>query len=58
MDDVASAAGISRGHMMKVVRRLVSLELVESVRGRGGGLRLAMSPAEIVVGHVVRSTEQ
>ena len=58
MDDITSVFGISKGHVMKAVRRLVGLELVESVRGRGGGLRLARPPSRIVVGDVVRATEE
>lgn len=48
---------ISRNHLMKVVQRLVQLDLVASDRGRGGGLRLARPPAEIGVGQVVRALE-
>lgn len=49
---------ISRNHLMKVVQRLVQLDLVASDRGRGGGLRLARPADEIVVGAVVRALEE
>ena len=55
--EVSTAYGISQHHLVKVVQRLVEEGLVESTRGRGGGLRLARSPSEINVGHVVRATE-
>jgi len=40
-----------------VAQRLAELGLVEAVRGRGGGLRLARTPEEIGVGALVQATE-
>ena len=42
---------------MKVVQTLTDLGVVESQRGRGGGMRLAMAPSEINVGWLIRQTE-
>jgi Rrf2 family transcriptional regulator, nitric oxide-sensitive transcriptional repressor len=55
--EVARSYGISYHHLVKVGALLADLGLVEAVRGRGGGLRLARSPAEINVGWLVRRTE-
>jgi Rrf2 family nitric oxide-sensitive transcriptional repressor len=55
--EVSRAYGISSAHLTKVAQRLTELGVVEAVRGRGGGLRLARPPEEIGVGTLVRATE-
>jgi Rrf2 family nitric oxide-sensitive transcriptional repressor len=57
VDQVAAAHGISRAHIMKIVHELGKAGYVETVRGRGGGFRLARAPGEITVGEIVRVTE-
>ncbi len=54
---IADAYDISRHHLMKVVQELGRRGYVDTVRGRGGGLRLRLSPERINIGRVVRDME-
>jgi Rrf2 family nitric oxide-sensitive transcriptional repressor len=49
--------GLSRNHLHKVVQDLVAQGLVRTVRGKGGGVQLALPPDQIRVGAVVRQLE-
>ena len=57
INEVAQSHGISRSHLTKIVQELAAQGLLETTRGRGGGMRLMKPAHEINVGAVVRSTE-
>ena len=55
--EIATRMEMSEDHLLKVVKRLVQLGLVRTIRGRHGGIQLAQPPEEIRVAAVVRATE-
>ena len=57
ISEIAEAHGISRSHLTKIVMTLSGMGLLETTRGRGGGLRLLKPAREIVLGDVIRQTE-
>ncbi|HXS05574.1 MAG TPA: Rrf2 family transcriptional regulator [Rhizomicrobium sp.] len=57
IQEVADAYGISKNHLTKVAFDLGRAGFLETVRGRGGGLKLARKPEEIGLGDVLRVTE-
>ncbi len=55
--EVAEAYGISRNHLVKVVHRLAQLGYIESSKGKGGGIKLALPPEKLKLGDLVRALE-
>ena len=57
IDEVAAAYGISKAHLMKITNELGRKGLIETIRGRQGGMRLARDASAIRVGDIVRACE-
>lgn len=55
--EIADLYKISMNHLSKVVFELGKLGLIETIRGRNGGIMLGKDPAEINIGAVIRHTE-
>jgi Rrf2 family nitric oxide-sensitive transcriptional repressor len=58
IQEIADRFGISKNHLMKVAYELGQSGFVETVRGRGGGLRLAKPAESIRLGKLVRQCER
>jgi len=57
IQQISRAYNISRHHLTKVVNRLARIGVLTTTPGRGGGMRLAMSPDQIRIGETIRQTE-
>ena len=56
--EIASAFSVSELFLFKILQPLVENGLVQTVRGRNGGVRLAKPAAELTLFDVVRVTEE
>ena len=55
--DIANACNASNNHLGHVIHQLQQYGFVETMRGRAGGLQLALKPREISIGRVFRLFE-
>lgn len=55
--ELADSHAVSKNHLMKIVNDLARQGLLQTTRGRGGGLRLLKPATDIRIGDVVRQTE-
>ncbi|WP_350333663.1 RrF2 family transcriptional regulator [Coralliovum pocilloporae] len=56
--ELAEMHNLSFNHLAKVTQWLTSEGYVDSIRGRSGGLRLAMEPKDISLGALMRKSER
>lgn len=57
ISDIAQAYDISENHLTKVVHQLAQRGYVETLRGKGGGLRLARDADTVNIGEMIRASE-
>ncbi|MCC7341619.1 MAG: Rrf2 family transcriptional regulator [Bryobacterales bacterium] len=57
IQEISAHYKISRGHLMVIVNKLGNLGYLDTVRGRGGGIRLLRPAKEIRLGEVVLAME-
>lgn len=55
--ELAERHGVSKNHLMKIVNDLAHQGVLETTRGRGGGVRLLKKPKDIRIGDVIRQSE-
>jgi len=57
IQEVSVRFGVSKNHMVKISHQLTKSGMIESSRGRNGGLRLAAPPGKISVEEALLATE-
>lgn len=55
--EVAAHYGVSYNHLVKVTHRLSQLGYIDSVKGKGGGIRLSKGSEKQLLGDLVRALE-
>ncbi len=55
--NIATSFNASHNHLIKVVHQLAKLGYLSSFQGRGGGIKLAHSAEELMVGDIIRKIE-
>ena len=57
IDRIVDAYGLSRNHLVKIIVKLGKAGLVETVRGKNGGIRLGKPAGDILLGDIMRALE-
>lgn len=57
IQEIATNYQISKNHLMKVIHQLGKLGYIKTIRGHGGGIVLNQRPEALVIGEIVRKTE-
>ncbi|EDQ31551.1 Rrf2 family protein [Hoeflea phototrophica DFL-43] len=56
--EIAAFYGLPERFLFNILQRLTAVGLMETTRGRGGGIRLARPAEQIMLGDVVRLVEE
>ena len=57
LQEISDRQGISKEYLNSILKILVEHGLLESLRGKGGGYKLARKPEEYPVGTILRTVE-
>ena len=57
ISDIANSYNISKSHLTKIIHQLGQLGYIDSVRGKNGGIRLALAPKDINLGVLNKQIE-
>ena len=57
LKEIASRQEISEKYLESIIKLLVRANLLSGLRGKGGGYKLTLAPAQCTVGAVLRLTE-
>ena len=57
LQEIADRQGISKEYLNSILKILVEHGLLDSLRGKGGGYKLARKPEEYPVGTILRTVE-
>lgn len=55
--EIAEHYGISRNHLVKIIHKMATLCLIETSKGKGGGVRLGHDPEAMRLGVIVSKIE-
>ena len=57
ISDIAESYAISKNHLMKIVQDLNARGYLLAIRGKNGGIKLNIKPADLNIGKLVREIE-
>ena len=57
VEELAKNLEISEHHLKKIIHKLAKTDLIISLKGRTGGLKLGLDPQDINLGEVIKITE-
>ncbi len=57
LEEIALRQGISKKYLETILKNLVQKDMLQGVRGRGGGYRLTREPKDYSVGEILELTE-
>ncbi|WP_158999750.1 RrF2 family transcriptional regulator [Pigmentibacter ruber] len=57
IEEIANFYEISAHHLTRIIHKLGELGYIYTIRGKGGGFRLAKTPSEINIGELIEKIE-